>query len=125
MNDNRSLILIVDDMPENIDVLYNILKNRYEIIVAKNGEKALKLAKEKLPDLILLDILMPAMDGYEVCKKLKNDESTKVIPIIFLTAKSNEEDIERGLKCGVVDYVSKPFNTDELEARIETHLHLK
>ena len=120
------LVLVVDDNPRNVQVLGSILiKNRLNPAAAKNGAQALKFVKKKKPDLILLDIMMPEMDGFEVCKRLKQDEATKEIPIIFMTAKSEKEDIVKGLKLGAVDYVTKPFNTDELMARVNTHLELK
>jgi len=122
----KNLILIVDDTPQNIQVLANILyKKGYGISVASSGEKALQTIKEEIPDLILLDIQMPEMDGYEVCKILKQTSETKNIPIIFLTAKSETEDIIRGFELGAVDYIAKPFNVAELTARVATHIDFK
>ncbi len=119
-------ILIVDDTPENIDVLGEILKPLYRRSVALNGEKALKLSRSgEPPDLILLDIMMPGMDGYEVCQKLKADPKTSKIPIIFVTAKSEVEDETRGLELGAVDYITKPVSPPIVLARIKTHLDLK
>jgi DNA-binding response OmpR family regulator len=118
-------ILIVDDAPENIDILAEALGG-YKKMIATNGEKALEIANgENQPDLILLDIMMPGMDGYEVCKKLKENEKTKKIPVIFLTAKTSESDIIKGFRLGAQDYVTKPFNQSELLARVDTHLKLK
>ena len=122
----QSLVLIVDDNPQNLKVLGNTLReNQVSPILVKNGADALRLLKRKKPDLILLDIMMPEMDGFEVCKHLKQNAATKDIPIIFLTAQAERESIIKGLEMGGVDYVSKPFNTRELMARINTHLELK
>ena len=97
----------------------------YEVGMASDGHKALEFIKNKHPDLILLDILMPGMDGFEVCEKIKLNLLTKHIPIIFLTAKTSTEDIVRGFKVGGVDYVTKPFNGEELIARVNTHIEMK
>lgn len=117
-------ILLVDDTPENLDVLNGLLVN-YKKSVAINGREALKLAKcINKPDLILLDIMMPEIDGYETCKKLKEDPSTKDIPVIFMTALSETVDKVKGFEIGAVDYVTKPFEPKELLKRIETHLEI-
>ncbi|MDN5304600.1 MAG: cyclic di-GMP phosphodiesterase [Fusobacteriaceae bacterium] len=121
---NRYTILIVDDTPENLDVLAGILNDDYDIKVAKNGKIALKIAEKFLPDLILLDIMMPEMDGYEVCKKLKNNIKTKNIPVIFVTAKDQEVDEKLGFEAGAVDYLTKPIRPTITKARIKTHLKL-
>ncbi len=119
-------ILIVDDVPINLQVLVNILREKsYKISVATSGEKALEMVERFLPDLILLDVMMPEMDGFEVCQKLKEDEKTRDIPVIFLTAKTEKEDIIKGFGLGAVDYVTKPFNKAELLARVDTHLLLR
>ena len=119
-------ILIVDDIPENIKVLQAILSDSsYEIQYALNGKDALMLCVADSFDLILLDIMMPEMDGYEVCKYLKSKDKTKDIPIIYLTAKVDGEDIVKGFETGAQDYVTKPFNPQELIARVNTHLELK
>ncbi|KPA19011.1 response regulator receiver sensor signal transduction histidine kinase [Candidatus Magnetomorum sp. HK-1] len=120
----KSSILIVDDTELNIDILMGILK-KYDVIPALSGEDALQIAQEENIDLILLDILMPEMDGYEVCKRLKADDRTKDIPVIFITVKNMEQDIIKGYELGIVDYVAKPFNPVELLGRVETHLKLK
>ena len=120
MQKNR--ILIVDDDKTNIDVLNHILKNEYTIFVAKNGDMALKRALKDLPDLILLDIVMPDMSGYDVLKILKENEATKSIPVIFITALSSAADEERGFLLGAVDYIVKPFNNSILKARIRIHM---
>jgi phosphoserine phosphatase RsbU/P len=123
IKENR--ILIVDDTPENVDILGEILKD-YKKQVALNGEKALKIAfGETKPDLILLDVMMPGMSGFEVCKKLKQDDRTKDIPIIFITAKSEVEDETEGLELGAVDFIPKPINPSIVLARVKNHLELK
>ncbi len=123
---NKSTILIVDDVPANIKVLGETLKADYKIRLATDGEKALKMARSSSPpDLILLDIVMPKMDGYEVCKLLKKDTTTKNIPVIFITAMAEEEDETKGLAYGAVDYITKPFSLPIVKARIKTHLELK
>ncbi|MCG8572540.1 MAG: response regulator [Spirochaetes bacterium] len=123
--ENLKNLLIVDDTPENIDILFSILRDKYEIRVAKNGKSALELINKELPDLILLDIMMPIMDGYEVCKKLKSNKTTQEIPIIFLSAKAETADIVKGFQLGAVDYLTKPFNPLELEVRVKTHLDFR
>ncbi|MDM8536298.1 response regulator [Desulfobacterales bacterium HSG17] len=119
-------IMIVDDETKNIQVLGTLLQQKgYYIYVAQNGKEALEIIKEVLPDLILLDIMMPEPDGFEVCRLLKKEAKTKDIPVIFLTVKSDSSDIIRGFILGAADYVTKPFNSVELLARINTHLNLK
>lgn len=126
MDKNNYKILIVDDTPENVQVLGRILSDEnFELIIAVNGLDALKAVDKVKPDLILLDILMPKLDGFETCKKLKASELTKDIPIIFLTAKVEPEDVSRGFELGAVDYIAKPFNIPELIARVNTHLEIK
>ncbi|MBW2238443.1 MAG: response regulator [Deltaproteobacteria bacterium] len=123
---NKQKILIVDDTPENIQILMETLKDDYKIVAAINGEKALKMAEMvPFPDIILLDIMMPGMDGYEVCNRLKNNEKTKNIPVIFITALSEEEDEAKGLALGAVDYIAKPINPELVKARVRNHLELK
>ncbi|MBF0371215.1 MAG: diguanylate cyclase [Magnetococcales bacterium] len=119
-------ILIVDDMPINIKVLSDHLKPYYQILVATNGPKALQIANDTPPpDMVLLDIMMPEMDGYEVCRQLKENPATKEIPIIFVTALTETEDETRGLEMGAVDYITKPFQPAIIRARIHNHLALK
>lgn len=126
LDNNEFIILIVDDNVENIKVVGIILQNSgYELIVAQNGYEALECIKEVKPDLILLDIMMPGINGYEVCKILKEDMCTKDIPIIFLTAKIQTDDIVKGFEVGGVDYITKPFIKEELLVRVKTHLELK
>jgi len=123
--DNNFNVLIVDDVVENIQVAMNVLKEEnYNLSFALNGEEALSLIKVTNFDLILLDIMMPIMDGFDVCSSLKKDDFTKDIPIIFLTAKTDIESISQGFELGAVDYITKPFNPDELIARVRTHLEL-
>lgn len=122
----RQKILIVDDAPANISVLVKALTSDYEISVAVTGEDALSIVtSDRAPDLVLLDIMMPGMDGYEVCRRMKNDAATREIPIIFITAKDDEEDETRGLELGAVDYITKPFSPPIVKARVKTHLELK
>ncbi|MBF0287468.1 MAG: hybrid sensor histidine kinase/response regulator [SAR324 cluster bacterium] len=118
-------ILIVDDNPKNIQVLGQMLNEQnYKIVVATNGAEAVKAAQAVQPDLILLDVMMPVMDGFEACKQLKGLETTSNIPVIFLTAKNETDDLVKGFELGAVDYVTKPFNSAELLARVRTHLEL-
>jgi len=122
----KQQILIVDDIPDNIKVLQSILSDSsYEITSALNGKDAISLCIAKSFDLVLLDIMMPEMDGYEVCEYLKSKEKTKDIPVIFLTARVDEEAIIKGFDTGAQDYVTKPFNPQELVARVNTHLDLQ
>lgn len=122
----QKLILIVDDTPVNIGVISGALKDSYKTKVATNGEKALALASaEEKPDLILLDIMMPGMDGYEVCSRLKADPATSEIPVIFLTGQTSAEDETRGFEVGAVDYVHKPFSPAVVNARVRSHILLR
>ncbi|HNW83161.1 MAG TPA: response regulator [bacterium] len=123
-NDNRQKILIVDDSIENIKILTSLFKENRGIFSAQDGKTAIEIACDKLPDLILLDIIMPEMNGYEVCESLKSIEKTKDIPIIFISGNSDVEDITKGLDIGAVDYVTKPFNPQIVISRVNTHLRL-
>ena len=118
-------VLIVDDTESNIDILVDALGSDYEVIVAIDGETALQAIEEEIPDLILLDIMMPGMSGYEVCKRLKSDKKTENIPIIFLTAMTGEQDEAKGLALGAVDYVTKPFSPELVRSRVKNQLELK
>ena len=120
---DKPTILIVDDTPNNITVLYNILTD-YNVKAANNGSKALEIASRFKPDIILLDIMMPEMDGYDVCMKLKRDHRTKNIPVIFVTAMDEETDETRGFELGAVDYITKPVSPPIVLARVKTHLNL-
>jgi signal transduction histidine kinase len=123
---NQPLILIVDDLPENLKVIGSTLMARnFNIIVALNGQEAIDLAITEKPDLILLDIQMPEMDGYEVCKRLKENSVTADIPVIFLTARADVDDVVKGFEVGGEDYLTKPFQPKELLARVKTHIKLK
>jgi two-component system, sensor histidine kinase and response regulator len=119
-------VLIVDDIPSNLNFLSEVLYvEGIGVLLATGGADALEIARYKLPDLILLDIAMPVMDGYEVCASLKADPLTRDIPVIYLTARTESEDILKGFESGAVDYILKPFNAAELIARVKTHLELK
>jgi putative two-component system response regulator len=126
-NENpRPTILAVDDTPQNLSLICNLLENDYQLKVASSGARALKIAEsDSPPDLILLDIMMPDMDGYEVCRRLKGNVKTMGIPVIFLTAKVDTQSEQEGLELGAVDYISKPISPPVMMARIKTHLLLK
>lgn len=122
----KATVLAVDDTPANLLLILSLLKNDYTVLTANSGQKALTIAaSETPPDLILLDIMMPGMDGREVCLRLKNDPKTRDIPVIFLTSKSEIDDEKVGLDLGAVDYIAKPINPPLLLARIKTHIKLK
>ena len=122
----KKRILIVDDEPLNIKILEHLLGSDYIVSSAASGEDALDFTSScPLPDLILLDVIMPGLDGYEVCVRLKGDPATRDIPIIFITAKSDIEDETRGLECGAVDYIVRPFSPPIVRARVKAHLQLK
>ena len=122
----QKVILVVDDVAENLELLArNLQRLGYKVLLATSGAQALEIAHAKLPELILLDVQMPGMSGFEVCTKLKEDESTKHIPIIFITAKTEQDSVVEAFSLGAVDYVLKPFYNEELFARVNTHLRLK
>jgi len=122
----KPTVLIVDDTPENLTLMTGLLKDSYRTKVANNGERGLKIAvAEPKPDLILLDIMMPGIDGYEVCRRLKADPATTHTPVIFLTARSEIEDEQKGFDVGAVDYITKPISPPIVMARVKTHLTLK
>ena len=122
----RVTILVVDDTPENLALISSLLKDTYKVKVANNGGKALEIAaSDAPPDLILLDIMMPGLDGYEVCRRLKHDPKTMHIPVIFLTGRSEVEDEKKGLELGAVDYITKPVSPAIVLARVKSHLALK
>jgi len=122
----KHTVLVVDDTPDNLFLMKNLLQGHYRVKVASTGEQALKIAaSDSPPDMILLDIMMSEMDGYEVCTRLKRDEKTKNIPVIFLTSRSDTEDEEKGLELGAIDYITKPINPAIVLARVKSHLALK
>lgn len=122
---DKALILIVDDNPTNLDVLVNTLEKDYRLGVAKNGAKALEYVTQQIPDLILLDIMMPEMSGFDVCERLKVQPKYRHIPVIFITALDDIERKKRGFEIGAVDYITKPFLAEEVRMRVRTHLTLK
>ncbi len=121
----KQRILVVDDSAENLDILVSLFKDDYMVAAARDGEKCLKMAAKNPPDLILLDIIMPNMDGYEVCRRLKEGEATRNIPVIFITALSEALDEVKAFSIGAVDFISKPFQPIVVKARVNTHLSLK
>lgn len=124
--EKKQTILVVDDMPANIDILVGLLSDKYKVKAARNGQKALEIARTAdPPDLILMDVVMPEMDGYEACRRLKSESDTASIPIIFVTTLNDDEDEEKGLRLGAVDYITKPFRAAIVLARVENHLKLK
>ena len=125
MNGPQPLVLIVDDNPTNIDLLVNTLKEEYRLGIAKKGASALEYAAKYHPDLILLDIMMPEMDGYEVCTRLKENPDTRSIPLIFISGMTETINKTKGFEMGAVDYITKPFHTAEVKARVRTHIALE
>jgi len=120
------IVLIVDDAVENLQVLSGLLKDKYRVKIAKNGEKAIEIANAtEKPNLILLDVVMPGMSGFEVCAQLKSDDSTKNIPVIFITALNESADETKGFSVGGADFISKPFHPEVVLARIQTHIELQ
>ncbi|MCG6947117.1 MAG: response regulator [Deltaproteobacteria bacterium] len=119
-------ILIVDDIPENISALALALESEgFTLAMASCGEEALKIVESFLPDLILMDVRMDGIDGFETCRQLKKNDATSDTPVIFLTVSQDSEDIKQGFQCGGVDYICKPFSQEEVCARVRTHLHLR
>jgi putative two-component system response regulator len=125
MNESRPLVLIVDDNATNIDLLVNTLKEEYRLGIAKKGASALEYAGKFHPDLILLDIVMPEMDGYEVCVRLKENQDTQSIPLIFISGMTETVNKTKGFELGAVDYITKPFHASEVKARVRTHIALE
>lgn len=121
----KKLILVVDDQANNLKVISSVLGESYTLSFANNGTNALKILSNLTPDLVLLDVMMPEMDGYEVCRHIKSNEKTKDIPVIFLTAKTDIEDIVKAFSAGAVDYITKPFNIMELKVRVSNHILLR
>jgi len=125
MTEEKPVILVVDDIPDNLALANALLKNQYKIVVATGGEAALSIARAKPPDLILLDVIMPGIDGYETCSRLKADAVLKHIPVIFLSGMAEVEDAEKGFALGAVDYIAKPLTPSLLLARVKTQISLK
>jgi diguanylate cyclase (GGDEF)-like protein len=125
MDTKRPTILVVDDSVTNIEMLSSIVGIDYEVLFATTGEEAVEIARNQSPDLILLDIIMPGIDGYETCRRIKKDEATSDIPIIFITAMNQEDDESKGLDAGGIDYITKPICPPIVKARIRNHLELK
>ena len=123
--ERRAKLLLVDDQPVNIQALYQVFAADHQVLAATDGQKALEIALRQQPDLVLLDVIMPGMDGFEVCRRLKADPNTRDIPVIFLTASANPESEEQGLDAGAVDFIAKPFNPKIVKARVKTHITLK
>ena len=120
MNSDKPVLLVVDDTPTSVDLLHAMLRDDFQIKVATNGDRAVAVAqKEPRPAIILLDVMMPEVDGYEACRRLKEHPDTALIPVIFITAKTEVEDEQKGLSLGAVDYITKPFNPDLVKARVE------
>lgn len=125
MSENKPVILIVDDVPENVQVLGELLSVDYSTFFALDGKEALEQTGRIRPDLILLDVMMPVMDGYEVCRRLKESEEFREIPIIFITALDHPDHESEGLRLGAADYITKPFNPELVLLRVRNHLKLK
>ncbi|OGO36962.1 MAG: diguanylate cyclase response regulator [Chloroflexi bacterium RBG_16_57_8] len=125
MDTRKHTVLIVDDMASNIEILSGVLGDEYEILFASNGQEALNVAYEQVPDMILLDVVMPDMDGYGVCTLLKADEKTRDIPVIFVTSMDQEDDESKGFGVGGIDYITKPLRSSIVRARVRNHLELK
>jgi diguanylate cyclase (GGDEF)-like protein len=125
MTERTRIVLVVDDTPANLAVLLGMLGDEgYEVIAAENAEEALEILEEELPDIILLDVMMPGMDGYTLCRHLKQQQRLAEIPVIFITAKSGTQDVVEGFAAGAVDYVAKPFQRPEVLARVRNHIRL-
>ena len=124
-SDERPRILVVDDQPTNIQTLYQVLKGEYDVAMATDGSQAIELCQRRPPDLVLLDVVMPGIDGFEVCRRLKTDPATRDVPVIFVTARDSTEDETLGLEVGAVDFIAKPVNPPVVRARVRTHVALK
>lgn len=123
--ERKPRLLVVDDQPTNIQVLYRVFADDCQVFMATSGEQALHTAREEAPDVILLDVMMPDMDGYEVCRQLKQDSATRDIPVLFVTAHHEAQEEARGLACGAVDFITKPIHPAVVRARVHTHLTLQ
>ncbi len=116
------IVLVVDDTEANVDMLVEALGDDYDVMVAMDGEETLEMVEEERPDLILLDIMMPGMDGFEVCEHLKSNTATRDIQVIFLTGMADQKDRDRGMALGAIDYIIKPFDIPDVQNRVKTHL---
>ena len=123
--ERKPRLLVVDDQPTNIQVLYRVFADDCQVFMATSGTQALQTARQESPDVILLDVMMPDMDGYEVCRQLKQDSATRDIPVLFVTAHHEPQEETRGLEAGAVDFITKPINPSVVRARVRTHLTLK
>ena len=121
----RPTVMVVDDTQLNLSLMDNILKSTYDVQLASSGAQALEMAKASAPDLVLLDVMMPEMDGFEVCRRLKADAATANIPVIFVTAKNEVKDEELGFELGASDFIHKPVSAPVVAARVKTHLKIK
>jgi CheY-like chemotaxis protein len=119
---SECIVLVVDDTEANVDILVDALGEVYDIAVAMDGESALEIVAEEPPDLILLDIMMPGMDGFEVCERLKKEDMTRNIPIMFLSGKTDAADKEKAMKMGAVDYITKPIDVPDIQERVRKYL---
>lgn len=125
MSSAKPTLLVIDDIPENLTLMYQLFKEEYRVKGANNGRSGIRIAESSAPDLILLDVMMPEMDGFEVCEQLKTNPLTAHVPVIFLTAKSDRVDEYKGLQLGAVDYITKPIHPDIVKARVHAHVSLK
>ena len=120
---SKKKILVVDDTPANIAMLMEVLKAEYKVVPARDGERALKIAEsDNPPDMILLDVMMPEMDGFEVCRRLKAEDKTKNIPVIFVTGKTESDDVDRGMRLGAADFIIKPIDPPVVLDKIKNHM---
>lgn len=122
---HKPKMLVVDDQAINIRVIHNLFKRQFDVIMAMNGEQALSQAEQHHPDLIILDVMMPDMDGYEVCRRLKANPTTYAIPVVFVTAHNDPADEMQGISLGAIDFISKPINAVLVEARMKTYITFK
>jgi len=126
MTHEDAVILVVDDHPNNLEVLFEVFdESSFEVSFVSDGPHCLELAETEAPDLILLDVTMPGMDGFEVCRRLKDNPQTRDIPVIFMSARTDAADKSRGFSLGAADYISKPIHPDEVLARVKTHLTIQ
>ena len=122
MSDGKGIVLVVDDEKSNLEVLISILSSEYTIYITKNGTAGLEMANKYMPNIILLDVLMPDMNGFDVLVELKASEKTRNIPVIFITGLDSNEDKKKGLDLGAVDYIPKPFNAEIVQTKVRQHI---